>query len=293
VEVASCVANSVCGGRDFFSRGEVPWGAGTSIARARTSVSARWAGNRKPPSQRAAQQPGSETPMCTPPKTSFERSQRQGGGGGGPPCPPGGQATENPRLNGQPNNLDRKPQCAPLQRHRSKGARDRVAGGADLRVRSAGHPTGNTRSNGQPNNLDRKSRFPVLKTGDASERIDCSTFYCSTLSASRRADLRVCSAGHPTKNTRPNGQPNRLDRQSRFPVLETGDASERIDCSTFDCSTLSASGRAELRVRSAGYPTDNPRPNGQPNRLDRQSQCGPICRHGGIDPSSTPAGAIP
>jgi hypothetical protein len=211
----------------------------------------------------------------------------------GPPCPPAGQATENPRPNGQPNNLDRKPQCAPLQRHRSKGARDRVAGGADLRVRSAGHPTGNTRSNGQPNNLDRKSRFPVLKTGDASERIDCSTFYCSTLSASRRADLRVCSAGHPTKNTRPNGQPNRLDRQSRFPVLETGDASERIDCSTFDCSTLSASGRADLRVRSAGYPTDNPRPNGQPNRLDRQSQCGPICRHGGIDPSSTPAGAIP
>jgi hypothetical protein len=157
----------------------------------------------------------------------------------------------------------------------------------------AGHPTEKTRSNGQPNRLDRKSRFPVLKTGDASERIDCSTFYCSTLSASRRADLRVCSAGHPTKNTRPNGQPNRLDRQSRFPVLETGDASERIDCSTFDCSTLSASGRADLRVRSAGYPTDNPRPNGQPNRLDRQSQCGPICRHGGIDPSSTPAGAIP
>ena len=39
----------------------------------RTSVSARWAGNRKPPSQRAAQQPGSETPMWTHLQTRRDR----------------------------------------------------------------------------------------------------------------------------------------------------------------------------------------------------------------------------
>jgi hypothetical protein len=159
----------------------------------------------------------------------------------------------------------------------------------------AGHPTEKTRSNGQPNRLDRKSRFPALETGDASERIDCSTFDFLLLNS---LGLRPCGppcppAGHPTEKTRSKGQPNRLDRKSRFAVFETGDASERIDCSTFDCSTLSASGRADLRVRSAGHPIENTRPNGQLNRLDRQSQRGPICRHGVIDPSSTPAGAIP
>ena len=102
--------------------------------------------------------------------------------------------------------------------------------------------------------------------------------------ASRERGPSCPPAGHPTEKTRSNGQPNRLDRKSRFPALETGDASERIDCSTFDCSTLSASGRADLRVRPLGRQPKTPVPTGSPTTWIGNPN---------VDPSADTAGSTP
>ena len=100
------------------------------------------------------------------------------------------------------------------------------------------------------------------------------------------ADLRVRPLGIPPKRRDPTASPtawigNRGSRHLKQAMHPNGSTAL---LSTFYCSTLSASGRADLRVRPLGIPPKTPVPTGSPTGWIGNPN---------VDPSADTAGSTP